>query len=59
MTYRIEGAQGVKLTAKNAQEALARAKATAQKFPPIRIFGPEGEVTLSDLRKLVDRGSDA
>ena len=50
MRYRIEGAQSFRVAVDSAAEALTLAEAAARQFPPLRVFGPQGELTLDRLR---------
>ena len=53
MTYNIQGAQGFRISALSAVEALTKANAAHRQFPPIKIVGPLGELSLAELTALV------
>jgi len=56
MTYRIEGAQGFSVPADSPEDALTKATAAAAQFSPIRITGPQGQMTFGQLRAVVEAG---
>lgn len=54
MTYQIHGAQNFRQSADSASAALTFAKSANTLFPPVRIVGPDGEITLSELSAKVE-----
>ncbi|HEX8569755.1 MAG TPA: hypothetical protein VF699_07510 [Caulobacteraceae bacterium] len=55
MSYRIQGAQSFRVEVASAAEALTHARAAARRFPPIRIIGPQGELSIGQLEAQVQR----
>lgn len=55
MRYRIRAAQGFSLEADDAATALGYAKAAERGFPPVEIWGPDGQLTLEELRRHAQR----
>lgn len=49
--YRIEGAQNFRITADDPETAFGMAAPAAVQFPPLKITGPSGEMSLADLRR--------